>query len=88
MNKFVKVDFLKENALDDLIKIIQKNYDVVILTELISQKKSIEFDEICRKNNIPFIYTAALGLTGFIFTDFGKEHLIYEKSNKEMKKYI
>ena len=88
MNEFVKVDFLKENTLDDLIKIIPKNYDVVILTELISQKKSIEIDEICRINNIPFIYTAALGLTGFIFTDFGKEHIIYEKSNKEIKKYI
>ena len=88
LNEFVKVDFLKENTLDDVIIIIPRNYDVVILTELISRKKAIEIDDICRKNNIPFIYTAALGLTGFIFTDFGKEHKIYEKSNKEIKKYI
>ena len=88
LNEFVKVDFLKDNTLDDIIKIIPKNYDAVILTELISQKKSIEIDDVCRKNNIPFIYSAALGLTGFIFTDFGNEHKIYEKSNKELKKYI
>ena len=88
MNQYVKVNFLKENTLDDIIKIIPKNYDVVVLTELISQKKSTEIDKICRKNNIKFIYTAALGLTGFIFSDFGKEHKIYEKSNKEIKKYI
>ena len=88
LNEFVKVDFLKENTLDEIIKIIPRKYDVVILTELISQKKSIEIDDVCRKNNIPFIYTAALGLTGFIFSDFGKEHKIYEKSNKELKKYI
>ncbi len=88
LNELVKVDCLKENTLDDLIKIIPRNYDVVILTELISQKKSIEIDDVCRNNNIPFIYTAALGLTGFIFTDFGKEHTIFEKSNKEIKKYI
>ena len=88
LNDLVKVNFLKEQALDDVIKIIPKNYDIVILTELISQKKSIEFDECCRKNKISFIYTAALGLTGFIFTDFGEEHKIYEKSNKEVKKYI
>jgi ubiquitin-activating enzyme E1 len=88
LNEFVKVDFLKDNTLNDIIKIIPKNYDAVILTELISQKKSIEIDDVCRKNNIPFIYTAALGLTGFIFTDFGNEHKIYEKSNKELKKYM
>ena len=88
LNQYVKVDYLKENTLDDIIKFIPKNYDVVVLTELISQKKSTEIDKICRKNNIKFIYTAALGLTGFIFSDFGKEHKIYEKSNKEIKKYI
>ena len=88
LNQYVKVDYLKENTLDDIIKFIPKNYDVVVLTELISKKKSTEIDKICRKNNIKFIYTAALGLTGFIFSDFGKEHKIYEKSNKEIKKYI
>ena len=88
LNEFVKVTFLKENNLDDIIQKIPGDYDVVILTELISRKKSIDIDEVCRKNNIPFIYTSALGLTGFIFSDFGNEHKIYEKSNKELKKYI
>ena len=88
LNEFVKVNYLKENTLDDIIKKIPGYYDVVILTELISRKKSIDIDEVCRKNNIPFIYTSALGLTGFIFSDFGNEHKIYEKSNKELKKYI
>lgn len=88
LNEFVEVDYIKEKKLDDLIKYIPKNYDVVVLTELVSQQKSIEIDEICRNNNISFIYTAVLGLTGFIFSDFGSEHKIYEKSNKELKKYI
>ena len=77
LNEFVKIDFLRENNLDNIIKIIPGNYDVVILTELISQKKSIDVDDVCRKNNIPFIYTAALGLTGFIFSDFGKKHKMF-----------
>ena len=88
LNELVEVNYIKEDGLDDLIKLIPKNYDVVVLTELIPQKEGIEIDEICRNNNIPFIYTAALGLTGFIFTDFGLEHIIYEKSNKEPNKYI
>ena len=88
LNNLVKVDFLKENSIDNLLKFIPTNYDVVVLTELISQKKAIEIDDICRKNHIPFIYAAVLGLTGFIFTDFGNEHKIYEKSNKEIKKYL
>ena len=88
LNEFVEINYISENKLDNLIKLIPKNYNVVVLTELISQKKSIEIDDVCRKNNIKFIYTAALGLTGFIFTDFGLEHKIYEKTNKELKKYI
>ena len=88
LNEFVEVNYIKEYTLDDIIKLIPKNFDVVVLSELISKKKSIEIDNICRNNNIKFIYTTALGLTGFIFTDFGLEHIIYEKSNKEMKKYI
>ena len=88
LNNLVKVNFLRENSIDNLLKFIPTNYDVVVLTELISQKKAIEIDDICRKNHIPFIYAAVLGLTGFIFTDFGNEHKIYEKSNKELKKYL
>ena len=88
LNEFVEVNYIKEYTLDGIIKLIPKNFDVVVLSELISKKKSIEIDNICRNNNIKFIYTTALGLTGFIFTDFGLEHIIYEKSNKEMKKYI
>lgn len=84
----MEVDFLKENSIENIIEKIPKNYDIVVLTELLSKSKSIEIDEICRKNNIPFIYTAVLGLTGFIFSDFGKEHKITEKSNKELKKYM
>lgn len=34
-------------------------------------------------NKVKFIYTSALGLSGFIFNDFGKEHYIINKTGDE-----
>ena len=37
-----------------------------------------ELNNFCRKNNINFIYTLNLVLTGFLFNDFGENHSIYD----------
>ena len=56
------------------------------MTEILPLNESIEINEICRKNNIKFIYSAICGLCSFIFDDFGDEHTIFdefcEKANK------
>lgn len=37
-----------------------------------------ELNNFCRKNNINFIYTLNLVLTGFLFNDFGENYSIYD----------
>lgn len=39
------------------------------------------------KYKIGFIYTAAIGIIGFCFVDFG-EHIVTDKNGEECKTYI
>ena len=46
-----------------------------------------ELNNLCRKNNINFIYTLNLGLTGFLFNDFGESHSIYDYNGEKKLSY-
>ena len=59
-------------------KIIENKYNVVVFTELHPINFLIQINNTCRQNNIKFIYACCLGLAGYIFTDFGDKHTIFE----------
>ena len=83
LNPYVHVAVIHGELMDNIAK-----FNVVVITELMAKEKLIEIDEICRKNKIAFIYTAILGLSGFIFDDFGPEHNIIDDNGEECKTYI
>ena len=83
LNPYVHVSIMK----GELIKNIT-NFNVVVITEMRPKEELIEIDEICRKNKIAFIYSAILGLSGFIFDDFGPEHTILDDNGEDCKTYI
>ena len=64
-----------------------KEFDVVIITEFINSKLIYKINNECHENNKGFIYTVSLGLTGFVFSDFGKMHTILDKTGKEKGKF-
>ena len=78
LNKYTKIEELYE---------IVEDYSIVIITELLSKSKAIYLNELCRKKNVKFIYCALTGLSFFIFTDFGNEHIIYGTNDDELLKY-
>ena len=86
LNEYVQVDYIKKNNIKEIYNDIPNNFNVVVVTEILPLNESIEINEICRKNNIKFIYSAICGLCSFIFDDFGDEHTIFdefcEKANK------
>ena len=53
LNSFVEVKILNEDILSALT---QKLFHVIIITELMDEKFLYEINDICRKNNIGFIY--------------------------------
>ena len=90
LNPYTKVEILEVNEkANNFYEALEMNkFDVIVETELISQNEIINLNEYCRKNKIKFIYAANMGLTGFIFSDFGYEHLIYDIDGEEPKKYM
>ena len=64
-----------------------KEFDVVIITEIMNSEIINKINKECHENNKGFIYTLSLGLTGFIFCDFGKKHIIKDKTGKEKGKF-
>ena len=64
-----------------------KEYDVVIITEIMKLDIINKINKECHENNKGFIYTLSLGLMGIIFSDFGQKHIIYDKTGKEKGKF-
>ena len=91
LNKFVHINVLsKDINSKDYDKIFLEsiiNFDVIVITEILEKNLLFEIDEKCRNYNKAFIYGNITGLSGFIFSDFGKEHIIYDKNGKKCKKY-
>jgi ubiquitin-activating enzyme E1 len=64
-----------------------KKFNVIIITEIMNLEDLYEINKICRKNNINFIYTLNLGLTGFLFNDFGPGHIVKDSNGEKKLKY-
>ena len=87
LNYFVEVNCCEISDLTLLYDII-KNYEIVIITEIINISIINNIEKICRKNNHGFIYTAVLGLFSFIFDDFGKNHSVNNWNGNSPNSYF
>ena len=83
LNPYVHVSVMKETILENITK-----FNVIVITEIMKKEDLIEIDDICRKNKIAFIYSAVLGLSGFVFDDFGLEHIILDDNGEDCKTYL
>ena len=82
LNPYVKVTKHKGIYKEDI-----KKFDVIIITEIMKLEELYELNNFTRKNNINFIYTLNLGLTGFLFNDFGENHSIYDYNGEKKLSY-
>ena len=82
LNPYVKATKHKGIYNEDI-----KKFNVIIITEIMRIDELYELNNICRRNNINFIYTLNLGLTGFLFNDFGDEHYIYDINGEKKLTY-
>ena len=82
LNPYVKVTKHKGIYKEDI-----KKFNVIIITEIMRINELYELNNICRRNNINFIYTLNLGLTGFLFNDYGDDHYIYDINGEKKLTY-
>ena len=94
LNPYVKVSVLKIDPNPDMNEYIKiycekiEKYNVVVFTELHPMYFIDQIDRMCREKNIKLIYAMCLGLVGFIFTDFGPNHVIYDETGREIKTFL
>ena len=83
LNSYVKVDIFRDNLEEKI-----DNFDIVIFTEITDTKYLFSINELCHKKNVNFIYCLNLGLSCFVFSDFGDKHIITDPTGKEKKIYF
>ena len=86
LNPRCDVDVLSFNPFEFPEKCI--GFNVIALTEIKNTKEVEMLDEIMRQNKGAFIYAASLGVSGFVFSDFGPEFSIRDNNGEECKKHI
>jgi ubiquitin-activating enzyme E1 len=83
LNNLVKCDYLKDGNLEEHIK----EYDLLIITEIMEIENIIKLNKICHENKKGFIYSLIFGLSFYCFVDFG-EHVINNLNNNDARKYF
>ncbi len=84
LNPYVNLSIMEGDNIFENIK----KYNVVIITEMMNENDLIELNEQARLNKIAFIYSCVLGISGFIFSDFGENFTIKDNNGLELKSYI
>ena len=85
INNFAIVMIFKGELSNDFS--ILNEYNLVIITEIISLETAETLNQYCRMKHIGFIYTSELGLSSFLFTDFGDDFVIEDNNGLEPDKY-
>ena len=94
LNPNVTISILKVEEKKDINEYIQlfcqkiEKYNVVVFTELQPMMFIAQVDNTCRQKNIKLIYGICFGLVGYIFTDFGLQHIIYDENGEEIETYL
>ena len=83
LNPYVIVNICENNFIEHI-----KDFNAIIITEIMNKEKLFKINDECHNNNIAFIYTTSFGISGFIFDDFGKEHIINSPSLRNKKSYF
>ena len=79
----IECDILEDGNIEKYIK----DYNVVVITEILEIEKLKKINEICRNNKVGFIYCLSLGLTFYCFVDFN-EHTIFDLTNEDKKNFL
>ena len=85
LNNFAIVMIYKGELSNDFS--ILKEYNLVIITEIISLETAETLNQYCRMKRIGFIYASLFGLSSFFFSDFGDDFIIEDNNGLEPDKY-
>ena len=67
---------------------ILNDYQIVVITEIISVETAETLNQYCRSKKIGFIYTAEFGLSSFLFSDYGEDFILEDLTGEENERYF
>ena len=79
LNPYVHVNLMRFTPTSNFLDKIPE-FDIIVFTEFYPTNFLISVDAKCREHKKKFIYACNLGLVGYIFSDFGAEHIIFDES--------
>lgn len=85
INPEVVVEVAEFDPLKDLTQL--RAFHIVIFTEVLNIDFLNSVSDFLKDNKRCFIYAATTGLSGFIFSDFGKEYLIRDADESECRQH-
>ena len=94
LNPYIKISTLDIEQKTDINEYIKhfcdkvKGFNVIVITKLQTTNFITQIDTFCRNNNIKLIYSFCLGLVGYIFVDFGRNHIITDENGNETGSYL
>ena len=77
----IYVDIKYEIITDEILKEV----DVVIQTKINSNGNVFNLNERCRNLNVKYILGTVIGLTGYIYNDFGEKHIVTDQNGEKHK---
>lgn len=84
LNPYVKVNVIDELSIED-----HKNYSLVCYTENFKNIDHLnEVNQFCRDNRVGFLLSETLGAVGYVFSDFGDQHVITDHNGEQCKSFI
>jgi len=78
LNERVKINIYNDEINENNLA----NFTVVVLTDIHSKSEMLKINEFCHANNIAFISGGVWGLFGWVFDDFGDEHIILDPNGE------
>lgn len=77
----IYVDIKYESISDEILDKV----DVVIQTKVNSKCNVFNLNERCRNFNVKYILGSVIGLTGYIYNDFGEKHVVTDQNGEKHK---
>ncbi|EDR26587.1 ubiquitin-activating enzyme E1, putative [Entamoeba dispar SAW760] len=85
LNNSVPVRVEKRELTDESL---YNDYDIIVLCYLLSEKQSIQINELCRKHNVKMVYAVNRGPFTMIFNDFGDNFVVFDSNGETPLTYI
>jgi ubiquitin-activating enzyme E1 len=84
LNPYVKTNILDKLSIEDL-----ENYSLVCYTENFDGiEHLIAANQFCRSKKVGFLLAETMGCAGYVFSDFGKAHIITDDDGEPCKSFI